>query len=213
MWENAYLSIKNPKASRARLRALDPGHKLLASLERLRFATSATFGLSTWGPPPRPNPGSAPARKHLFSGWASCTKSSNCSPNCKGWSRRVKENNSNLTVEISLHVCICWLFVGSQSRSKYDFVQYMMVKHFVMVYHWCRYYFPLESKFEPAELQSSSKLGQKTLPWSYLVLQNNLVKVCIECRTVIHIIGPALTSSLPLPRYTSCDSSRNNNNW
>ena len=52
MWENAYLSIKNPKASRALKRALDPGRKLLASLAQLRFATSAIFGLSTWGPPP-----------------------------------------------------------------------------------------------------------------------------------------------------------------
>ena len=51
MWENAYLSIKNPKASRALKRALDPGRKLLASLAQLRFATSAIFGLSTWGPP------------------------------------------------------------------------------------------------------------------------------------------------------------------
>ena len=51
MWENAYLSIKNPKASRALKRALDPGRKLLALLAQLRFATSATFGLSTWGPP------------------------------------------------------------------------------------------------------------------------------------------------------------------
>ena len=54
MWENAYLSIKNPKASRALKRALDPGRKLLASLAslaQLRFAMSATFGLSTWGPP------------------------------------------------------------------------------------------------------------------------------------------------------------------
>ena len=48
MWENAYLSIKNPKASRAHLRALDPGHTLLASLARFRFATSATFGLRNW---------------------------------------------------------------------------------------------------------------------------------------------------------------------
>ena len=47
----------------------------------------------------------------------------------------MKENNSNLTVEISLHVHICWPFVGSQNRSKYDFIQYMMVKHFVVVYH------------------------------------------------------------------------------
>ena len=51
MWENAYLSIKNPKASRALKRALDPTRKLLALLAQLRFATSATFGLSTWGPP------------------------------------------------------------------------------------------------------------------------------------------------------------------
>ena len=51
MWENAYLSIKNPKASRALKWALDPGRKLLASLVQLRFATSATFGLSTTGPP------------------------------------------------------------------------------------------------------------------------------------------------------------------
>ena len=48
MWENAYLSINNPKASRALKWALDPGRNLLASLARLRFAMSATFGL---GPP------------------------------------------------------------------------------------------------------------------------------------------------------------------
>ena len=28
MWENAYLSIKNPKASRALKQALDPSHRL-----------------------------------------------------------------------------------------------------------------------------------------------------------------------------------------
>ena len=56
MCENAYLNIENPKASRA----LDPGRNLLASFARLHFATSATFGLRTWGPP-SPNPGSAPA--------------------------------------------------------------------------------------------------------------------------------------------------------
>ena len=50
MWENAYLSIKNPKASRARLRALDPGHRLLALLARLRFATLATFSLRSCPP-------------------------------------------------------------------------------------------------------------------------------------------------------------------
>ena len=51
MCENAYLSIKNPKASRALKRALDPGRRMLASLARLHFATSATFGLRSWGPP------------------------------------------------------------------------------------------------------------------------------------------------------------------
>ena len=56
MWENAYLGIKNPKASRAHLRALDPSHRLVTSLAWLCFAMSATFGLRI----PLPNPGSAP---------------------------------------------------------------------------------------------------------------------------------------------------------
>ena len=51
MCENAYLSIKNPKASRALKRALDPSRRMLASLARLCFAMSATFGLRSWGPP------------------------------------------------------------------------------------------------------------------------------------------------------------------
>ena len=51
MCENAYLSIKNPKASRALKRALDPGRRMLTSLARLCFAMSATFGLRSWGPP------------------------------------------------------------------------------------------------------------------------------------------------------------------
>ena len=51
MCENAYLSIKNPKASRALKQALDPGHRLLALLTRLHFTTSATFSLRSWGPP------------------------------------------------------------------------------------------------------------------------------------------------------------------
>ena len=45
MCENAYLSIKNPKASRALNRALDPGHRLLASLCQQLSASEA-------GPPP-----------------------------------------------------------------------------------------------------------------------------------------------------------------
>ena len=51
MCENAYLSIKNPKASRALEQALDPSRRLPASLARLRFATSATFDLRSWAPP------------------------------------------------------------------------------------------------------------------------------------------------------------------
>ena len=51
MCENAYLSIKNPKASRALKQALDPGRRMLASLARLLFAMLATFGLRSWGPP------------------------------------------------------------------------------------------------------------------------------------------------------------------
>ena len=43
MWENAYLSIKNPKASRALKQALDPDPGLLTSL-----AMSATFSLGSW---------------------------------------------------------------------------------------------------------------------------------------------------------------------
>ena len=51
MCENAYLSIKNPKASRALKQPLDTGRRMLASLARLRFAMSATFRLRSWGPP------------------------------------------------------------------------------------------------------------------------------------------------------------------
>ena len=51
MCENAFLSIKNPKASRALKQALDPSRRMLALLARLRFAMSATFGLRSWGPP------------------------------------------------------------------------------------------------------------------------------------------------------------------
>ena len=70
MCENAYLSIKNPKASRA------PRRRMHASLARLRFATSATFGLRSWGPPPWPNPGSAPGLTctWIFYRWCSSGK-------------------------------------------------------------------------------------------------------------------------------------------
>ena len=47
MCENAYLSIKNPKASRALKRALDPGRRMLASLRRQLSASEA-------GAPPLP---------------------------------------------------------------------------------------------------------------------------------------------------------------
>ena len=51
MCDNAYLSIKSPKASRVLQWALDPGCRLLTSIAQLRFTTSATFGLRSWGPP------------------------------------------------------------------------------------------------------------------------------------------------------------------
>ena len=45
MWENAYLSTENPRASRALKRALDPGCIWLALLTWLGFATLAIFSL------------------------------------------------------------------------------------------------------------------------------------------------------------------------
>ena len=51
MCENAYLSIKNPKASRALKRALDPGRRMLASLARLRFGYVGNFRPQKLGPP------------------------------------------------------------------------------------------------------------------------------------------------------------------
>ena len=61
MCENAYLSIKNPKASRALKQALDPGRRMLTSLRRQLSASEA-------GAPPWPNPGSAPANHWSFHG-------------------------------------------------------------------------------------------------------------------------------------------------
>ena len=58
-WENAYLRVKNARASRALRWALDPGQYWLALLARLRFATSAKSREKFLGPPPSPNPGSA----------------------------------------------------------------------------------------------------------------------------------------------------------
>ena len=62
MWENAYLSIKNPKASRALKRALDPCRKIarFARATALRYVTK--FRPQNLGPPPSPNPGSAPEK-------------------------------------------------------------------------------------------------------------------------------------------------------
>ena len=58
-WENAYLRLKNARASRALRRALDPGRYWLALLALHRFATSAKSRQKFLGPPPWPNPGSA----------------------------------------------------------------------------------------------------------------------------------------------------------
>ena len=51
-WENAYLRVKNPRASRALRQALDPGHYWLASLAQLRFAPSAKSRKKIPAPPP-----------------------------------------------------------------------------------------------------------------------------------------------------------------
>ena len=50
-WENAYLTAKNARASRALRRALDPGQYWLTSLAQLRFTTSATSRKTFLGPP------------------------------------------------------------------------------------------------------------------------------------------------------------------
>ena len=59
MWKNAYLSIKNPKASRARLRALDPGLQIARFAHVTLLCYIGNFQPQNLGPP-WPNPGSAP---------------------------------------------------------------------------------------------------------------------------------------------------------
>ena len=51
-WENAYLRVKNARASRALRWALDPGQYWLALLAQLRFAMSAKTRKKIFGPPP-----------------------------------------------------------------------------------------------------------------------------------------------------------------
>ena len=51
MWENAYLSIKNLKASRALKRALDPGRKLLAFAHATPLRYVGNFRPQHLGPP------------------------------------------------------------------------------------------------------------------------------------------------------------------
>ena len=65
-WENAYVRVKNTRASRALRWALDPGQYWLASLAQLCFAKSAKSRKKFMGPP-RPNPGSASA-SHIHTG-------------------------------------------------------------------------------------------------------------------------------------------------
>ena len=50
-WENAYMTVKNARASRALRRALDPGQYWLTLLARLRFTTSAKSRKKFLGPP------------------------------------------------------------------------------------------------------------------------------------------------------------------
>ena len=50
-WENAYLIVKNARASRALRQALDPGQYWLASLTQLHFAASPKSREKFPGPP------------------------------------------------------------------------------------------------------------------------------------------------------------------
>ena len=50
-WENAYLIVKNARASRALGQALDPSQYWLPSLTRLRSAMSAKYREKFLGPP------------------------------------------------------------------------------------------------------------------------------------------------------------------
>ena len=59
-WENAYLRVKNARASRALRQVLDPRQYCLASLAWLRFAMLAKSREKFLAP--RPNPGSATDR-------------------------------------------------------------------------------------------------------------------------------------------------------
>ena len=52
MCENAYLSIKNPKAARALKRALDPGRRMLASLACDSASLCQQLSASEAGAPP-----------------------------------------------------------------------------------------------------------------------------------------------------------------
>ena len=51
MWENAYLSIKNPKASRALKQALDPGHKIAHFARVTVLCYVSNFRPQNLGPP------------------------------------------------------------------------------------------------------------------------------------------------------------------
>ena len=51
MCENAYLSIKNPKASRALKRALDPSRRMLTSLAATPLRYVGNFRPQKLGPP------------------------------------------------------------------------------------------------------------------------------------------------------------------
>ena len=61
-WENAYLIVKNARASRALRQALDPGQYFMARFTHqtlLHYVGKISEKIS--GAPPSPNPGSATA--------------------------------------------------------------------------------------------------------------------------------------------------------
>ena len=103
-WENAYLTVKKGRASRALRRALDPGQYWLASLTRLRFATSAKCRKTFLGPPPWPNPGSA-SESHSFQLLFGCYMRGK-------WTEKKSTTsglyNSTASVQLKWEIIVCW---------------------------------------------------------------------------------------------------------
>ena len=70
-WENAYLRIKNARASRTLRWALETSQYWLTSLTRLHFASLAK-SRENFRPPPRPDPGSTAVNTMLKNPLSRC---------------------------------------------------------------------------------------------------------------------------------------------